>query len=150
MKDYIHLTVAAIVEKEERFLMVEEHSSKLGKNVINQPAGHVENNEAIFDAVIRETLEETAWLVKPLNIVGIYQSFTDGNKENTQYLRICFACDAIKQTENSIDPDITQALWLSASEIQTLNNARSPMVKQCLNDYLSGKSFPLDMLNALD
>ena len=149
MKDYIHLTVAAIIEHDQQFLMVEEYSKKLKKNVINQPAGHVENNEPILDAIVRETLEETAYMVKPEKIIGIYQSFIDENNDNTQYLRVCYACSLIMKTDNALDPDIVRALWLNKEEILSLSNARSPMVKQCLSDYLAGKSFPLEFITAL-
>lgn len=149
MDDHIHLTVASITEHQNKFLMVEEFSKKLKHKVINQPAGHVENNESIFDAVIRETLEETAWLVKPEAVIGIYQSFTDGNHDSVQYLRVCFSCSIDKQTDQALDSDIIQALWLSAEDILALKNARSPMVSQSLQDYLDGKRFSLDILTAL-
>ena len=149
MDDHIHLTVASITEHQNKFLMVEEFSKKLKHKVINQPAGHVENNEAIIDAVIRETLEETAWKITPDSVVGIYQSFTDGNNESVQYLRVCFACSIDTQTDRPLDPDIIQAVWLSADEILALKNTRSPMVKQSMRDYLAGKRFSLDILTAL-
>ena len=149
MDDYIHLTVAAITEHQNKFLMVEEFSKKLKHTVINQPAGHVEKNEKILDAVIRETLEETAYRVEPEAVVGIYQSFTDGNNESTQYLRVCFACSINEKTKLPLDDDIIRTIWLSADEILTLENARSPMVKQSLRDYLAGKRFSLDILTAL-
>lgn len=149
MPDHIHLTVAAITEHQNKFLMVEEFSKKLNHRVINQPAGHVEKNEFVFDAVIRETLEETAWRVTPETVIGIYQSFTDGNNDSIQYLRICFSCSADEQTDQALDPDIIQALWLSADEIFASTNTRSPMVKQSLQDYLDGQRFSLDILTAL-
>lgn len=149
MDDFIHLTVASITENNNQFLMVEEYSKRLQKNVINQPAGHVENNEPILDAVVRETLEETAWRVEPQEVVGIYQSFIDGNNDSTQYLRICIACAPVSQTNNAIDSDILQATWLTADEVLNLSNPRSPMVKRCLQDYLNGQRFSLDILTAL-
>ena len=149
MSDYIHVTVAAIVENKGEFLMVEEFSSRLKQNVINQPAGHVENNEPILEAVIRETLEETAWRVKPEFLVGIYQSHTDNNNESTQYLRFCIACTTIEKTKNSLDPDIIKSLWMSPTDILALDNARSPMVKRCLQDYLNDQRFSLDILTTL-
>ena len=149
MNDHIHITVAAIVENNGDFLMVEENSSRLAQNVINQPAGHVENNEPIINAVIRETLEETAWLVKPEFLVGIYQSFNDKNDDTHQYLRFCIACNAIEKTDNPLDPDIINSLWMSPKDIMDSNNMRSPMVKRCLQDYLDGQYFPLDILTTL-
>lgn len=149
MSDYIHLTVASIVKNENKFLMVEEFSSRLEQNVFNQPAGHVENNEPIIEAIVRETLEETAWQVQPEAVIGIYQSFIDGNNEQTQYLRICFECSVITKTNYSLDPDILRAVWMTSDEILNLNNPRSPMVKRCLQDYLNGQRFSLDILTAL-
>ena len=149
MDDHIHLTVASIIEHQNKFLMVEEFSKKLKHKVINQPAGHVENNEAIIDAVIRETLEETAWKVIPEAVVGIYQSFTDGNNQSVQYLRVCFACAIDAQTNQALDSDIIRSLWLDADQILALSNARSPMVKESMRDYLAGKRFSLDILTAL-
>ena len=149
MNNYIHITVAAIVENNGDFLMVEEHSSRLAQNVFNQPAGHVENNESIINAVVRETLEETAWLVEPKFVVGIYQSFNDKNQDATQYLRFCIACNAIEKTNNPLDPDIINSLWINPQDIMALDNTRSPMVKRCLQDYLDGQCFPLDILTTL-
>ena len=149
MNDYIHVTVAAIVENNGAFLMVEEHSSRLSLNVFNQPAGHVENNEPIIHAVVRETLEETAWKVEPKFVVGIYQSFKDRDQNSTQYLRFCIACTAIEKTNNPLDPDIIKSLWMSPQDIMSSNNTRSPMVKRCLQDYLDGQHFPLDILTTL-
>ena len=149
MNNYIHITVAAIVENNGDFLMVEEHSSRLAQNVFNQPAGHFENNESIINAVVRETLEETAWLVEPKFVVGIYQSFNDKNQDATQYLRFCIACNAIEKTNNPLDPDIINSLWINPQDIMALDNTRSPMVKHCLQDYLDGQCFPLDILTTL-
>ena len=129
--------------------MVEEYSSRLAKNVINQPAGHVEKNERIIDAVVRETLEETSWLVKPQFLIGVYQSFIDGSNESTQYLRFCIACSVIKKTDNALDPDIIRSSWMNQEEIMTLTNPRSPMVQHCLKDYIHGQRFSLDILTAL-
>ncbi len=149
MYDYFHLTVASICEKDGKFLVVEEVSKKTGKTVFNQPAGHVELNEPIIDAVVRETLEETSWSIKPTSIVGIYQNIVDVQGQSRHYCRVCFTCDVIEKTTLDIDPDITAAHWLTADEILNLPNPRSSMVKKCLEDYLAGKRFSLDILTTL-
>lgn len=152
MSNYIHLTVATICHSEGRFLMVEEQSKLRTHSVINQPAGHVELGESIFDAAKRETLEETAWLVEPKYIVGIYQNLnsTPNSQSKRQYLRICFYCDLLEKTDNALDPDIITTHWLTATEILKHPSPRSPMVHTSLNDYLAKKMTSLDILNTLD
>jgi len=148
LKSFIHVTVASICEKGKQFLVVEEHSKRLSKNVINQPAGHVELNESLLDAVIRETLEETGWKVEPDYIVGIYQTSID-NPSDTHYLRVCFACNPVEQVSDNLDPDIIRTHWLSSDEILFHPNHRSGLVSLCMQDYLSGKRFPLDIIQSL-
>ena len=146
---YIHITVATICEKDGRFLMVEEFSNSLNRNVINQPAGHVELHESIIEAVKRETLEETAWEVEPKYIVGLYETSVDKPNKGTHYLRICFACDPVKQTKQKIDDEIITTHWLTAEEIYQLDNPRSEMVSKCVQDYLTGNHIPLDLITSL-
>ena len=149
MSDYIHLTVATICKADSRFLIVEEFS-KDGRNVINQPAGHVDLGETIYDAAIRETLEETAWLVEPQYLVGIYQNLNSAEGTSSrQYLRICFYCKLLEQTNNAIDPAIIRTHWLTADEILAHTGHRSAMVRASLNDFLAGKKISLDILNTL-
>lgn len=148
MSDKIHITVASICERNGLFLVVEEHSKRQNKNVINQPAGHVELNESLLNAVIRETLEETGWLVEPQYIVGIYQTSIN-NPSNTHYIRVCFACDIIEQSTHELDPDIIKVHWLSSEKIQSHPHHRSDLVNTCLNDYLQGNRFPLDIIHSL-
>jgi len=144
----IHVTVASICEKNNQFLVVEEHSKRLNKNVINQPAGHVEVNESLLDAVIRETLEETGWKVTPDYIVGIYQTSID-NPSDTHYLRVCFACDPVEQASTDLDPDIIKTHWLNSEAILSHPHHRSGLVSLCMQDYLDGKRFPLDIIRSL-
>lgn len=140
----IHLTVATICEADGRFLMVEEQPSKAETTVINQPAGHVEPAETILDAAVRETLEETGYIFIAESLVGIYQLNTQYNKT---YYRICFSGKATQDPRNpTIDPDILKVHWLSAGEILKHPNLRSPLVTQCLQDYLNGVNFPLTLL----
>ena len=137
--------MAAVVEHEERFLMVKE--SIQGEIRYNQPAGHLEENETLVDAVIRETLEETAWQFKPEFISGIYQ-WTQAQSQQT-FLRICFTGQGLSQeTERKLDQGIIEAMWLSRDEIrQRQAQLRSPLVLQCIDDYLAGHRYPLTLLS---
>ncbi len=140
----IHITVAAIIEANNRFLMVEEHCS--GKLVINQPAGHLEPGETIVEATIRETLEETTWTFNPDYLVGIYRWINPETKHS--YIRVALAgqaCDPDSSLE--LDTGIIRALWLTIDEIQAQNQRlRTPLVMRCVNDYLSGAQYSLDLL----
>lgn len=153
----LHLTVSVICERSKKcneagdnseFLMVEELPSNHTSSVINQPAGHVEANETLIDAVIRETLEETGYDLNPNRIVGIYQFTTEQGKT---YFRICF-CGSVKRPPQptNIDKDIIAVHWMSAVDILSHQNHRSPLVAQCLQDYLDGKRYPLDILCTLN
>ena len=115
--------------------------------VINQPAGHWEDNETLVEAVIRETLEETARKFAPEGLVGCYQ-WKIPNKDLT-YLRFCFYGSVIGHNEKqSLDDGIISANWLPLEQIeQHTCQKRSPMVLACINDYLSGKRYSLDLLN---
>ena len=144
-----HLTVSAVIERDGRFLMVEEHAD--GLIVINQPAGHVEKDEYIPDAVIREVNEETAWQFIPEYIVGIYQ----WRKPETgpSFLRVCFAGSVDNQNPSQkLDEGIISAKWLSYDELCALpeTTLRSPLVLRCINDYLSGNRYPMDMIHELE
>lgn len=134
------ITVAAIVPRNQDFLMVEELSQ--GQTVINQPAGHLEPDESLADAVIREVLEETAYLTRPEAIIGLYQY--ESEAADTLYFRICFLCRVVEKTSRPLDPDIQAAIWLSAEEIKE-KPQRSPLVERCLLDYLAGQRFPLSL-----
>lgn len=127
------------------YLMVKEwQEGSTRQLVINQPAGHVENHETLEQAVIRETLEETAWQVKPTHILGIY-SFTP-TRESATYHRVCFICEPIRQEDRSLDQDIHSSIWLTKEEILSLP-LRSALVRQCIEDYENGLIFPLSLLN---
>ena len=132
----LDLTVAAIVEDDKRFLFVEELVS--GQPVINQPAGHVEPGESVFDAVIREALEETAWHFSPEAVTGIYL-WTHPDKLQT-FLRVAF-CGYCRDHEpdRALDDGILRTLWLSRDELEhRAGRLRSPMVTRCIDDYLGG------------
>jgi len=139
-----HVTVACIAWHQNRFLMVEEQIN--GKLVINQPAGHLEAGESLTDALIRETLEESAYLVKPISIVGIYLYKAH---QNLTFLRICFYAQILEQQNRALDSGISQVLWLSLDEISRAKNLRSEMVLTCVNDFMAGNNYPLEVLRPL-
>jgi len=112
--------------------------------VLNQPAGHIENNESAIDAVIRETQEESGWLVKPIGLLGMY-TFTPFEGADT-YHRLCFLCEPIKQATLELDPDIVSSHWLSYEEILTLPH-RSPLIKTCIEDSLNNPIISLSFLS---
>jgi ADP-ribose pyrophosphatase YjhB (NUDIX family) len=132
------------VERDGKFLMVRENSG--GRLVYNQPAGHVEPNETLFDAALRETLEETAWRVELKQLLGIYQ-YTSAENGIT-YIRHCFIAKAIEpRTERNLDPDILEAKWLTLKELEDFESElRSPLVLKVIRDYLSGVNFPLSVV----
>ena len=136
-----HITVATIVERAGKFLMVKENSG--GRLVYNQPAGHVEVKESLLDAAIRETLEETAWRVNLEKLLGIYQYTSPEN--GITYIRHCFIAKAIEpRTERDLDEDIAEAVWVSLEELeQRESEMRSPLVLEVIRDYLKGVSYPL-------
>ena len=139
-----HATVAAIIERDHKFLMVEELID--GQRLFNQPAGHLEPGESLIEATIREAREETAWRFTPEAITGIYL-WTHPGSEKT-YLRVAFCgqCDD-HIAEQPLDDGIIHAIWMSRDEIaQQIENLRSPMVLNCIDDYLAGKRYPLDLL----
>ena len=141
------VTVAAVIEREGRFLMVEE---RVGQSlVINQPAGHLEPNESLIEATIRETLEETAWRFEPEAVCGVY--LWRHPERDVTYLRVAFAGRVTEQLqERSLDQGIQQALWLSRDELrQRATELRSPLVLRCIDDYLSGNRYPLELLTHL-
>lgn len=141
-----HVTVASIVEKDNRFLIVEEYGKEVNRQVFNQPAGHVEQGETLIEACVRETLEETAWRVEVTDLLGIYVYTPVGTTDRTYY-RFCFIAQAIEDTGRALDPDITATHWLTLQELEQSGQARSPLVLQCIRDYQAGKRLPLDVIN---
>ena len=143
-----NVTVAAIVEQDGRFLVVEEET-EAGLR-FNQPAGHLDEGESLIAACAREALEETAYDFIPTALVGIYQwpRPKKANEEGITYLRFAFAgkvgdCDTARQ----LDTGILRAFWMTADELAAcVERHRSPLVMQCVQDYLAGRCFPLDLL----
>jgi 8-oxo-dGTP pyrophosphatase MutT (NUDIX family) len=142
------VTVAAIAGQGGKYLFVEERLAD-GGLVINQPAGHVECDESLLEAVIRETLEETGRQFTPEALVGIYQWGAPMSDRN--FLRVCFAGTVGESVaEARLDPDIERALWLSPRELASESGRlRSPLVARCLDDYLAGERYPLSLCKSL-
>jgi 8-oxo-dGTP pyrophosphatase MutT (NUDIX family) len=138
------LTVAAIVERDGEFLLVEERVGT--RMVFNQPAGHVERGEQLVTAVVRETLEETAWHFKPEALVGVY--FWEQPDRQRTFMRFAFAGHVTDHDSNRrLDRGIERAVWMSHGDIVARTaRLRSPMVMRCIDDYLAGQRFPLDIV----
>ena len=139
-----NVVVAAIVERDGKFLLVEEEAD--GQVVLNQPAGHLDEGETLIAAVIRETLEETAWHIEPQALLGVYR--WQHPTHSTTYLRFAFIARALREESGrALDHGCLRALWLTPEEIRA-NRARlrSPQVERCLGDYLAGTCYPLDLL----
>jgi 8-oxo-dGTP pyrophosphatase MutT (NUDIX family) len=141
-----HLTVASIVERDGKYLMIRE--THRGQSVINQPAGHVEKGESLVDAVIRETREETGWNFEPVHISGIYQ-FVAANGET--YVRFTFSGSVTGENKAcSLDPVIEEVLWLDKSTIEGYcEQLRSQVVLKCIEDYEAGNRLPLNSVQHL-
>lgn len=137
-----HLTVATIVEKNGRFLLVKEQVAD--QVVINQPAGHVKPFEHLIEAAKRETLEETGWQVEVTHFIGLYVYTTN---DGITYYRHCFAATPIQSNENAqLDSGILEALWLTPEEIKNQTSLRSPLVLKCIEDYMNQQRFPLSLI----
>jgi ADP-ribose pyrophosphatase YjhB (NUDIX family) len=139
-----HVTVAAVIEQKQRFLLVEEETAN--GLAFNQPAGHLEEGEDFITAVKREVLEETAWQFEPEQIVGVYM--WRKNLESPTFLRICFAGQAFNHNpQQPLDTGIIQTHWLSRAELAA-QALRSPLVLNCVDDYLNGERHPLSLLKS--
>jgi phosphatase NudJ len=140
------LTVAAIVEREGRYLMVEETDGWNPERVLNQPAGHVDPGESLLDAVVRETLEETGLALTPERVVGIYQLQARNGQD---YCRVCFAGSVPEGAlARPRDSQILACHWLTREEIAAAR-PRSSIVLACLDDFRAGRSHPLDLVAGL-
>ena len=140
-----HVTVAAVVYRDGKFLLVEEETD--AGLAFNQPAGHLEEDEPLVDAVVREALEETAYHFKPTHLVGIYH-WKHPTKEDTTYLRFAFAGELRGfEADRKLDEGIVAARWLTLDEVRASQERhRSPLILRCCEDLLAGKRYPLDML----
>ncbi len=139
-----NVTVAAVVYRDGRFLLVEEETET--GLAFNQPAGHLEQGEALIDAVVREAREETAYDFKPTHLVGVY-NWPHPTKDLT-YLRFAFAGELRgHDSGRKLDDGIVGARWLTLDEVRaTQDRHRSPLILRCCEDYLAGRRYPLDLL----
>jgi ADP-ribose pyrophosphatase YjhB (NUDIX family) len=147
MSNDFHVTVAAVVERDGRYLLVEELID--GQLVYNQPAGHLEHGESLLDAVRREVLEETTCSFTPDALVGIYRWQQPASGDT--FIRFCFVGSvSAPDPDRTLDPDIQRTLWLSAQEIAAKAEClRSPLVQRCIDDAQRGCRHPLTLLSDL-
>ncbi len=143
-----NVTVAALMERDGRFLLVEEETDE--GILFNQPAGHLDAGESLVEACAREALEETAHAFTPTELVGIYQ-WPRPKREierDITYLRFAFAGKVgARETARQLDAGILRAVWMTVEEIEACaDRHRSPLVLECMRDYLAGRRFPLDAI----
>lgn len=143
-----HVTVATVVEKDGKFLMVEE--SLHGKKLLNQPAGHLDEGETLIQAAIRETMEESAWEIE-INHLIEFSQWTSPNS-NTHFLRACFAGKAIRHFPDlPLDDGVLRAVWMTRDEVKdNYARLRSPLVLHHIDHFINGKKFDLDFFSYYD
>lgn len=146
MTSDIHVTAASVIEREGRFLLVEEHAD--GRVVLNQPAGHLDPGESLPEAASRETFEETGYRFVPSYLVGVYQWQTESG---TTYVRFTFGGEATSPTGPvKLDDGIIAVHWLTRGQMLARERElRSPMVLRCVDDYLAGRRYSLDIVRQL-
>lgn len=139
-----HVTVATIVERDNRYLMVYEEAEN--RRVYNQPAGHLEPNETLIEAALRETREETGWTVKVTGVVGVNLYTAPSN--GITYFRTTFIAEPLSlDAEQPLDTGILEAVWLTYEEILARKDQlRSPMTLQIIEEYRAGRRFPLNVI----
>ena len=141
-----HVTLACVVQAEDKFLMVEELIK--GKPTLNQPAGHLEANETLLEGAQRELWEETGIIAAPQSLLQVYQWIAP---DKTPFIRFTFSIDLpeIVATQPQ-DDDIERCLWLTYNEIIHAQNLRSPLVRQSLLRYQQATSYPLSLLETFE
>lgn len=138
------VTVAAVIERDGKFLFVEELQE--GRRVLNQPAGHLDPGETLIAACVREVMEETAHRFEPKGLVGIYRWLY--KPADVTFLRFCFSGKILGTEDRPLDKEILALHWLSPAELKAKSAMhRSPLVQQCLDDYLAGNNFPLTVMS---
>ncbi|MDQ0572817.1 8-oxo-dGTP pyrophosphatase MutT (NUDIX family) [Variovorax paradoxus] len=145
-----NVTVAAVIEQNGKFLLIEEHTAQGLR--LNTPAGHLDPGESPIEGCVRETLEETAHAFTPTALIGIYMarsSHRTGNKEDVTYMRFAFAGElGAREAGRALDEGIVRTVWMTADEIRaSVSRHRSPLLLQCIEDYLAGKRYPLDLIH---
>jgi 8-oxo-dGTP pyrophosphatase MutT (NUDIX family) len=138
------VTVAAVIERDGRFLLVQERID--GRLVLNQPAGHLDPGESLIAACRREVLEETAHRFEPRALVGIYRWYYAA--KDVTFLRFCFHGTLGQAEKRPLDKEIVALHWLTAEELKARKaEHRSPLVQKCVDDFLAGRHFPLEVLS---
>lgn len=144
------VTVAAVIERDGRFLLVQEETADGVR--LNQPAGHLDPNETLPAACAREVMEETAYRFTPTTLLGAYLAryLSPHTGEAVTYLRFAFAGTLGERIEGrKLDDGILGTLWLTRAEIaDRAAEHRTPLLMQCIDDYLAGRRFPLELLYA--
>jgi 8-oxo-dGTP pyrophosphatase MutT (NUDIX family) len=145
-----NVTVAAIIERDGRFLMIEEETSNGLR--LNNPAGHLDPGESPAEGCAREALEETTWRFKPTALVGIYMArfLKKADGEDVTYLRFAFCGElGAREAGRQLDTGIVRTLWMTPAELRASSaQHRSPIVLRCMEDYLAGVRAPLSMIHA--
>lgn len=138
-------TVAAVIERDGRFLLVEERVD--GRLVLNQPAGHLDPGESLVAACRREVMEETAHRFEPTALIGIYRWHYA--PQDVTFLRFCFRGEVLgADSARELDKGIVRLHWLSPDELRARKaDHRSPLVLQCVEDFLAGRQFPLEIFS---
>jgi 8-oxo-dGTP pyrophosphatase MutT (NUDIX family) len=137
-------TVAAVIERDGKFLFVEELQE--GRRVLNQPAGHLDPGESLVAACAREVMEETAHRFEPQALVGIYRWYYQ--PADVTFLRFCFSGSVLGVEDRPLDKEILKLHWLNVNDLKAKAQMhRSPLVQQCVDDYLAGRRFPLDVFS---
>ena len=138
------VTVAAVIERDGKFLFVEEESE--GRRVLNQPAGHLDPGESLAAACRREVLEETAHRFEPESLVGVYRWHYAA--KDVTFLRFCFSGKVLGTDKRPLDKEIVALHWLSLDELKKRKaEHRSPLVQKCVEDYLAGQRYPLALFS---
>ena len=138
------VTVAAVIERDGRFLFVEERID--GRLVLNQPAGHLDPGESLAAACRREVMEETAHRFEPEGLVGVYRWHYAA--KDVTFLRFCFFGKAGNVEQRPLDKEIVRLHWLTPGELKKRQaEHRSPLVQKCVDDFLAGRRYPLELFS---
>jgi 8-oxo-dGTP pyrophosphatase MutT (NUDIX family) len=142
-----NVTVAAVIERDGRFLVVEEEASDGLR--LNTPAGHLDPGESPVEGCARETLEETAHHFTPTALVGIYMARQRAGEEDVTYMRFAFAGTlGAFEKDRALDEGVVRTLWMTADELRACKaRHRSPLLMQCVDDYLAGQRHPLALIH---